>query len=250
MGIRCKQNFEVLNTQQPNIKFTFEIQVNKQVSFLDVLITNDGDQFCTSVFRKETAIGLFTNYLDFTPFSYKVGFARTLLHHAFMISSSLFVFHEEVIKIKHYLEKNSYPLSFVDKKVKFFTENKINEKTDTVDATNNVLPYVFHVSTDVKCKINRFCKIYCKSLSIKIVLTPFKVADMFNVKDPVPKSLKSFFVYKLFVHAAMPVTLVRQLAICQQGLRSIWKRIKSSAFLHILLIMELARHLVLKIVLR
>ena len=120
--------FEFLNTQHPNIKFTFEKQVNKQISFLDVLITNDGDQFYTSVFHKETAIGLFTNYLSFTPFSYKVGLVRTFLHPAFMISSSWFLFHEEVVKIKHYLEKNSYPLSFVDKQVKFFLENKINEK--------------------------------------------------------------------------------------------------------------------------
>ena len=59
--------FEFLNTQHPNMKFTFERQVNKQISFLDVLITNDGDQFYISVFRKETAIGLFTNYLSFTP---------------------------------------------------------------------------------------------------------------------------------------------------------------------------------------
>ena len=58
--------FEFLNIQHPNIKFTFEKQVNKQISFLDVLITNDVDQFYTSVFRKETAIGLFTNYLGFT----------------------------------------------------------------------------------------------------------------------------------------------------------------------------------------
>ena len=97
--------FEFLNSQHPNIKFTFEKQVNKQISFLDVLITNDGDQFCTSVFCKETAIGLFTNYLGFTPFSYKVGLVRTLLHRAFMISSSWFLFHEEIVKIKHYLEK-------------------------------------------------------------------------------------------------------------------------------------------------
>ena len=97
--------FEFLNRQHRNIKFTFEKQVNKQISFLDVLITNDGGQFCTSVFRKETAIGLFTNYLGFTPFSYKVGLVRTLLHHAFMISSNWFLFHEEIIKIKQYLEK-------------------------------------------------------------------------------------------------------------------------------------------------
>ena len=195
--------FLIVNQMQTSflIKFAFEKQVNKQISFLDVLITNEGDQFYTSVFRKETAIGLFTNYLRFTPFSYKVGLVRTLLHRAFMMSSSWFHFHEEFVKIKHYLEKNSYPLSFVDKQVKFFLENKINEKSDTVNATNNVvkyykLPYIGHISTDVKRKINRFCKFYCKSLSIKIILTPFKVADMFNLKDPIPKSLKSFVVYK------------------------------------------------------
>ena len=68
-----------------------------------------------------------------------------------MISSSWFLFHEEVVKIKHYLEKKSYPLSFVDKQVKLFIENKINEKSDTVNATNNVvkyykLPYIGHMS--------------------------------------------------------------------------------------------------------
>ena len=114
-------------------------QVNKHISFLDVLITNDGNQFYTSIFHKETAIGLFTNYLGFTPFSYKVGLVRTFLHRAFMISDSLFLFHEEVVKIKHYSKKNSYPLSFVDKQVKLFLENKINEKSDTVNATKNVV---------------------------------------------------------------------------------------------------------------
>ena len=97
--------FEFLNRQHSNIKFTFEKQVNKQISFLDVLITNDGDQFCTSFSRKETAIGLFTNYLGFKPFSYKVRLVRTLLHRTFMISSGWFLFHEEIVKIKHYLEK-------------------------------------------------------------------------------------------------------------------------------------------------
>ena len=120
-----------------------------------------------------------------------------------MISSTWFIFHEEIVKIKHYLEKNSYPLDFVDKQIKFFLENKINEKRVTINATNNAvryynLPYIGHISTDIKRKINRFCKFYCKILSIKIVLTPFKNADMFNGKDPIPKFLKSFVVYKFF----------------------------------------------------
>ena len=94
--------FGFLNTQQLSIKFTFEKQVNKLISFLDVLITNDGDQFCFSVFHKETAIGLFTNYLGFIAFPYKAGLVRTFLHHAFMTSSSWFLFHERIVKIKHY----------------------------------------------------------------------------------------------------------------------------------------------------
>ena len=107
--------------------------------FEDVLITNDEDQFCIFVFRKETAIGLFTDYLGFTPFSYNVGLARTLLHCAFMISSSWFLFHKEIVKIKHYLEKNSYPLGFFDKQIKFFVEKKINKKRVTINTTNNVV---------------------------------------------------------------------------------------------------------------
>ena len=193
--------FEFLNSQHPNIKFTFEKQVNKQISFLDVLITNDGGQFCTSVFRKETAIGLFTHYLGFTPFSYRVGLVRTLFYYDFMISSGGFLFHEEIAKMKHYLEKNSYPLAFVDNQIKFFLENKINEERVTINATNNFvryykIPHIGHISKDVKPKINRFCKFPCKSLSIKIVLTLFSVADMLNVKDPIPKFLKFFVVYK------------------------------------------------------
>ena len=145
-----------------------------------------------------------------------------------MISNSWFLFHEEVVKIKHYLEKkNSYTLSFVDKQVKFFLENKINENSDAINATNSTvkyykLSYIGHISTDVKRKITRLCKFYCKSLNIRIVLTPFKIVDLYNVKDLIPKSLKSFVVYKF---------------VCP-------------TFLHILLMMKLARHVVLKIVLK
>ena len=85
--------------------------------------------------------------------------------------------------------------------MKIFLESKINEKSDTVNPTNNVvkyykLPYIDHISTDVKRKIKRLRKFYYKSLNIKTVWIPFETPDMFNVKNPIPKSLKSFVVYK------------------------------------------------------
>ena len=149
-------------------------------------------------------IDLFIYYLCFKPFSY-----RTLPHRAFVISSSWFLFHDEVVKIKHYVEKNSFPLSFGDKEVKFFFENKINEKSDAVNTRNNVvkynkLPYIGHMSTcvkhkitRVKHKITRLCKFFCKISSIEIALTPFKVAHMFNVKYPIPNPMKLIVTYKL-----------------------------------------------------
>ena len=95
-----------------------------------------------------------------------------------------------------------------------------------------------------------FCKFYCKSLSIKIILTPFKVADMFNVKDPIPKSLKSFVIYKFVCPGCNACYIGETTRHLSTRIKEHLERIKSSPFLHTLLIMKLAWHLVLKIVLR
>ena len=68
-------------------------------------------------------------------------------------------------------------------------------KVFRVNATYNIvkyykLPSIGYISTDIKLKINSFCKFCCKSLNIKVVLTPFKGVDMFNVKGQMLKSLK------------------------------------------------------------
>ena len=44
--------FDYLNSRHPNIKFTFEKQNGGKLTFLDVLISNENDNFWTSVFRK------------------------------------------------------------------------------------------------------------------------------------------------------------------------------------------------------
>ena len=60
--------FVFLNQQHPKIKFTIEKQTENQLSFLHLLITSNGNNFQTSVYRKKHSIGLYTNYLRFTPF--------------------------------------------------------------------------------------------------------------------------------------------------------------------------------------
>ena len=45
--------FVILNQRHPKIKFTIEKQTENQLTFLDLLITCNGDNFLTSVYRKK-----------------------------------------------------------------------------------------------------------------------------------------------------------------------------------------------------
>ena len=80
--------FDYLNSRHPNIEFTFEKQNGSKLEFLNMLISNGNDNFCTTVFRKKTSVNLYTNFASFTPLAYKIGLIKTLLHRPFEISSS------------------------------------------------------------------------------------------------------------------------------------------------------------------
>ena len=80
-----------MNSKHRNIKFTFETEDSNNFSFLDVKITRQNKRFVTSIFRKATFSGVFTNY-D----TYRIGLIHTLLFWFFKICSSMENFHIEV----------------------------------------------------------------------------------------------------------------------------------------------------------
>ena len=69
-----------LNRKHPNIKFTCELESNSTLPFLDINITRRNGQFETSVYRKPTFTGLFTNFHSFIPLQYKRGLITSLCH--------------------------------------------------------------------------------------------------------------------------------------------------------------------------
>ena len=164
--------FDYLNFRHPNLEFTFEKQNAGKLAFLDIVISNESDSFCTSVCRKKTSIGLYTNFTSFTPFSYKIGLIKTLLHRAFEISSSWNFFDQEKRKIKNLLMKNLYPSHLIDKEIKTFLENKLTTKENTnIDHNNKSvsyykLPYIGSYSNSTKKKIHELCKTFCKILKL------------------------------------------------------------------------------------
>ena len=68
-----------MNTRHKNLKFTFDFEQNNSFSFLDVKITRGSNGFSTSVFRKATFSGVFTNFDSFIFESYKTNLIFTLL---------------------------------------------------------------------------------------------------------------------------------------------------------------------------
>ena len=117
--------FTFLNSRHPNIKFTFEKKKDNKIAFLYICINKTNHSFCTSVFRKSTSIGLYISFLSFTPFSYKIGLIKTLIHRTYAISCSWNLFHDEIENTKHLLEKNMYPPYLIDKQIKLFLNNKL-----------------------------------------------------------------------------------------------------------------------------
>ena len=172
-----------------------------KLAFLDVLISKTDQNLCTNVYRKTTSIGLYTSFVGFTPYSYKIGLIKTLIHDTYEISSSWASFNEEMSNVKHLLMKNMYPSDPIDKQGKCFVHNKFS--TNYCNAVKEPkttfyykLPNIGLFSNNSKNKIKELCKKFCKNYNINFVFSPFKTGDLFSCKDCLPKSLKSFVVYK------------------------------------------------------
>ena len=62
---------DFINSQHPNIKFTVEFENDNSIPFLDVLVTHDDTGFSTSLYRKKTYTGLYSDFDSLAPDKYK-----------------------------------------------------------------------------------------------------------------------------------------------------------------------------------
>ena len=64
---------QYISSQHPNIRFTFEEENNNTLAFLDVNVYREPERFSSTVHRKDTFSGVYTNFQSFIPDSYKRG---------------------------------------------------------------------------------------------------------------------------------------------------------------------------------
>ena len=74
---------DYMNSKHKNINFSFEMEKDGQMPFLDVNVFHENGKFVTNVYRKETFTRVYTNLPCFIPLKPKFRLDYTLLHPAF-----------------------------------------------------------------------------------------------------------------------------------------------------------------------
>ena len=118
-----KKFHKYIGSRHKNFSFTFESEHNDSLSFLDVLVTRDQDSFSSSLYRKPTFSGLYTNFFSFIPLEYKRGLLLTLLFRGFSMCTDWDKFHDELTFLKTIMGKNEFPSWIVDDCIKKFLNN-------------------------------------------------------------------------------------------------------------------------------
>ena len=189
-----------LNQQHTNISFTSELEKDGKLPFLDIEITRSNGKFSTSVYRKPTFTGLFTNFHSFIPFTYKRSLISCLLHRIFNLCSSYENFHVQIETMRKLFSLNGYPLSLFDNITRRFLKNTFDPAPLIHTVPKKIvyfcLPFTGTHSLLIRTQIARLCSAAYPHLDIRFVFrSTSRLSSFFQFKDKVPKFLRSGVVY-------------------------------------------------------
>ena len=126
-----------MNSHHQNIQFTYEEEVDNNISFLDIEMTRNDTKLVTSLYQKSTFSSVYMNYGSHLPINYKKGLIHTLLYRAYNICSDFQSLHLEIMFLKTVWQKNRFPLFFIDSCVKkFFNEIFIKRQKNVSPSTS------------------------------------------------------------------------------------------------------------------
>ena len=190
-----------LNAQHNNIKFTYEIESNGILSFLDVKVQKSPNGFKTSVYRKPTYTGLGLSWFSFCPDIYKMNSIRTLLNRAYNICSDYFLLHSEFEFLKGYFVNNNYSLNIFFKVLKDFLYEKRKVNFSKMNVPKMVqyikLPFYGKTSYDMRKKLSQQLRYNFPAIDFKFVFSNnFTIGSFFNTKDRIPEAVCSNVVYE------------------------------------------------------
>jgi len=156
---------QIKNTFESNsvLKFTYELEKNYKLSFLDTVINRIGPSFSTSVFIKPTNYGQVVNYKSICPERYKEGVIKTLLYRGYNHCSNWQIFDEEIQRIKQLLTNNNFPMQLIDRTIHDFINRKLKPSSVTT-STNTKFFFQNQMSSNYKVEEKRLKEIFYKNV--------------------------------------------------------------------------------------
>ncbi|CAF0949469.1 unnamed protein product [Didymodactylos carnosus] len=196
----------MINLTHPSIQFTCEIEnLEKQLPFLDVLITRTNHEFRTQVYRKPTYTRLMTKWDSYVRKSYKKNAISSMVYRAIKICSSFTLLHQEFEFIQTVAQENGYPLQFVESIIRrelgmVLGPTTVARQQAPQEKIDNVVfrvPFFGNASTVYTERIKTAVKkIYPRKIVRIVYDTKARAGDGFSTKDKVPDCLKSGLVYE------------------------------------------------------
>ena len=196
-----KKFHKYINSRHKNMTFTYETEANNRLAFLDVLVTRENNTFCTSLYRKPTFSGLYSNFESFMPETYKKGLIYTLLHRAFVLCCNWNKFHLEVLFLKDIFRKNSFPHFFTDRCVKYFLDKVFTVKkviaTVPKKKVRICLPFLGKQSFEIRTKLCKFMSKNFPQCQLEVIFNSGnRLRNSFSFKDKIPLNVRSHILYR------------------------------------------------------
>ena len=121
-------------------------------------------------YNKSTYRGLLLNFKSFASFLHKISLIKCLIDRSFKICNNWNSFHNDTESNKSNLIKNAYLPFLINKVIKKYLNYKFssnqNQLKDTSDVHYFQLPYINNMSRQVKNKLSKLCKEFCKDVKI------------------------------------------------------------------------------------
>lgn len=197
-----------MNSRHPNMKFTCELEENGILPFLGITITRSASGYSTSVYRKPTFTGLYSDWNSFVPSAFKSGLIKILLHRAYALCSTYVAFHNELVKLRSVLMSNGCPARLIDSVIAIFLNRKYTSPPATLGPHLSItqpgdtsvtltLPFLGFQSSLIRRSIRRTMRRSFPSINFRLVFTTLeRIGSRFHVKDRLPKALASNVVYE------------------------------------------------------
>ena len=190
---QVKEFKDHINSIEPTIKFTTELEEEGKLAFLDTEITHHDDgTLTTTVFRKTTHTDKYLSFESHHPLAHKLSIVRTLFGRAEKLCSTIDEKDRERKHITSALETNGYPKQVIRRignKPVDGNSNSLRDKDDPKATV--VIPYVRHVSECVRRILNR--------LNVRTCFKPRRTLRhmLVHPKDPTPARSVSGVVYRI-----------------------------------------------------